>query len=178
VKSGTKEGPEGKAAFPGQHEGEAVQLVFRQHPLVMRKQLIIGMVTLLVGLLPLLAWPLNSFLIKLGYIYVPLATFAYFFYHWLGWYYSVYIVTDERLVEIRQTGFFNRRVTEFGLDKIQNVNYHIRGFQAVLFQFGDITAQTYVGDLVMKTIYKPVVIHQKIVDIVRRTNSGNGAALS
>ncbi|HSX47943.1 MAG TPA: PH domain-containing protein [Candidatus Nanoarchaeia archaeon] len=165
--------PTASKSFPGQHEGEEVELVFHQHPLVMRKQLIIGMLAILIGLLPILQWPLSDFFTRLGFIYIPLAVAVYWFYRWIGWYYSVYIVTNERLVEIKQKGFFNRRVTEFGLDKIQNINYHINGFQAVLFQFGDIAVQTYVGDLVMKTIHKPVAIQEQLVEIVRRVNGPN-----
>src|SRR6266576_3386736 len=90
--------------FPGQHEGEKVQLVFRQHPLVMRKALILGLLVIV-----LFAW----------------------FYRWVGWYYTLFIVTDRRILEIKQKGFFDRKVNEWQLDGISNVNYHIGGFQAV-----------------------------------------------
>ncbi|MBW3538517.1 PH domain-containing protein [Candidatus Parcubacteria bacterium] len=158
--------------FAGQHEGESVRLVFHQHPLVMRKALIFGLLAILIAVLPLLVWPLSDVATKIA-LYTPLAVLAYWFYHWISWYYSVYVVTNERIVEIKQRGFFNRRVIEFGLDKVQNVNYHVKGFQAVLFQFGDITVQTYVGDLVMSTVYKPVQVHQQIVEVVRRYSSSS-----
>lgn len=157
-------------SFPGQHDGEVVELVFHQHPLVMRKQLIIGLLLILVGLLPPLFWPLAGWVWKPAEL-ILLAVGLWWFYRWVGWYYTIYLVTNERLVEIQQHGFFNRKVTEFGLDKIQNINYHINGLQAVLFVYGDIMVQTYVGDLVMRTIYKPVKIHEQIVDIVRRANA-------
>ena len=117
-----------------------------------------------------LAWPLASWAWDpLWWTLVLVA--AAWFHRWVGWYYSVYIVTDERLIEIKQRGFFNRRVSEYGLDKIQNINYHIRGFQAVIFQFGDITAQTYVGDVEMRMIYRPVEIHSQFLEIWHRTNT-------
>jgi uncharacterized membrane protein YdbT with pleckstrin-like domain len=154
--------------FPGQHDGEKVELVFRQHPVVMRKELIIGLLAILLAVLPMNFLPQYfDALTKLA-LGVFGVVILFWIYRWIGWYYSVYVVTNERLVEIKQKGFFNRKVTEFGLDKVQNVNYHIKGFQAVIFQFGDITAQTYVGDLVMPYIYKPVKVHEKIVDVVRR----------
>lgn len=158
--------------FPGQHEDEKVLLVFHQHPLVMRKQLVIGLLLILLSVMPLLRveWVLNSVLQKIPFIVFAIVL-VYWFHRWVAWYYSVYIFTNERVVEVKQSGFFNRKVTEFGLDKVQNVNYHIKGFQAVLFQFGEITIQTYVGDLVMPMIYKPVPIHQKILKIVRDVQS-------
>ncbi len=170
-------------SFPGQHDGEEVELVFRQHPIVMRMSLIIGLFGIVAGMVPLLIWsttPLvtnNTFYdLSLKFsLLVFVLVLAFWFYRWVGWWYSVYVVTNERIVEIKQHGFFNRRVSEFGLDKIQNVNYHIRGFQAVLFGFGDITVQTYVGDLVMSTVHKPVHIHEQIIEVVRKFGSGQSA---
>lgn len=152
--------------------------MFHQHPIVMRKALIFGMLAILVGMMPLLAWSMTALVnsasfydlaVRTSWI-VGLVVLAYWFYKWMSWYYSVYIVTNERLIEIKQKGFFNRRVTEFGLDKVQNINYHIGGFQAVIFQYGDITAQTYVGELVMKTIHRPVQTHEQLVAVVRKAN--------
>lgn len=160
--------------FPGQHEGETVELVFHQHPLVMRRALIIGLGLVLVGVL--IPFVQVTSLHDLNPTWKPLwgvlvIVVAYWFYAWIGWYYTVYIMTDMRLIEIKQHGFFNRKVSEYGLDKIQNINYHIRGLQAVIFQFGDIVAQTYVGDIIMKTIHKPVAIHSKMIEVVRRVNA-------
>ena len=85
----------------------------------------------------------------------------------------MYIVTDRRILVIRQKGLFNRKVDEWQLDGISNVNYHIDGFQAVLFGYGDITARTYIGDLEMKKIHKPAEIHAQLVEAVRRGGGGS-----
>lgn len=155
-----------RKSFPGQHDHEEVLLVFRHHLMSMRKQLIVGMLLLLVGLVPAAVfpgsdWPLTILLVA------AIMAFSYMFWGWVGWYYSVYIATNERIIEVRQRGFFDRRVTEFGLDKIQNINYHIKGLQAVLFRYGTIAVRTYVGDLVMEGIHNPVGIQEKLVRIVQ-----------
>ena len=164
--------------FPGQHEWEKVELVFHQHPLVMRKTLILGLLVIVVAVLPLdfqqiylVEW-LPGLLVKIMWCVVLLVFFAWF-YRWVGWYYTLYIVTDRRILEIRQKGFFDRKVNEWQLDGISNVNYHIGGFQAVLFGFGDITARTYIGDFEMKTIHNPADIHGQLVDAVRRSGGGS-----
>ena len=157
--------------FPGQQDGEDVQLVFRQHPLVMRKPLIIGLLLILFAVLPLdfiyTGW-LFTILVKVALAVSAAVLFLYWPYHFLGWYYSVYIVTDRRLIEIKQHGLFDRKVREWQLDLIQNLNYHINGFQAVIFHYGTITAETYSGNLEMPTIYKPVEVHTRLMEIVRR----------
>ena len=163
--------------FPGQHDGEEVELLFRQHPLVMRKALVFGLLIILIAVLPL-DFPqvyssdsLASFFTRLA-LTTPLVIIVAWAYRWVGWFYTVYIVTDRRILAIKQRGLFSRRVDEWQLDGIQNVNYEIGGFQAVLFGYGDITARTYIGDLEMKTIHKPAEIHEKLVDAVKRGGGG------
>ena len=158
--------------FPGQHEGEQVQFLFRQHPLVMRKALISGLFVIVLGVVPLdIPWvwtheTLAGWLIKLALV-VPVIVLAAWAYRWLGWYYTVYLVTNERLILITQKGFFDRKVEEWQLDAITNVNYHIGGFQAALFGFGEINAKTYVGDVKLEYIHKPVEIHEELLEAVR-----------
>jgi len=167
--------------FPGQHEGEEVELLFRQHPLVMRKALVLGLLAILVAVLPL-DFPqvyesaaLSGFFIKVA-LGVPVVVLAAWFYRWIGWYYTVYIVTDQRILAVRQKGLFWRRMEEWQLDGIENVNVEINGFQAVLFGYGDITARTYIGDLEMPTIHKPAEIHEQLVRAVRKAGGGKGVA--
>jgi uncharacterized membrane protein YdbT with pleckstrin-like domain len=153
--------------FPGQHEGERVVLVFRQHPVVLRKPLIFGLLAIVVSILPLdviYNGPLYSSLVKLPALVIGLVI-LYWFYHWVGWYYSVYIVTDQRLIDIRQKGFFNRRVSEVGFEKVQSINYHVKGFQAAILKFGDITVQTYTGDWVLQSVHHPEDVHTKMLEV-------------
>ena len=173
---------EAEKQFPGQHEGEEVQLVFHQHPLVMRKALFVGLFAIVLIVLPLdfpqiymIEW-LPGVLMTIMWVVVALV-FAGWFYRWVGWYYTIYIVTDRRILVIKQKGFFDRKVDEWQLDGVSNVNYHIGGFQAVIFGYGDITARTYIGDLEMKTIYKPAEIHAQLVDAVRRGGGGGSTQL-
>jgi uncharacterized membrane protein YdbT with pleckstrin-like domain len=150
--------------FPGQHPNEEVELVFRQHPVVLRWPLIWGMLAILVGLGPLILFPLSDLALKFTLI-VPIFVFLYWFYHWVGWYYSVYIVTNQRLIDIHQKGFFDRKVNEVGFNKVQSINYHIKGLQAALLKYGDITVQTFTGDWVLHTIHHPEEIHSQMMEM-------------
>jgi hypothetical protein len=163
--------------FPGQQTGEIVELVFRQHPLVMRKELFVGLGLILFAVLPLdfpqvYASPaLSNFCIKLA-LGMPIIVLIYWFWRWIGWYYSVYIVTNRRLLEIHQKGLFNRKVNEWQHDKVLNINYHIPGFQAVIFAYGTITMRTMVGDLIMENLHKPTRIYAQLTEIVREAGGG------
>ena len=165
--------------FPGQHQGEIVKLVFNQHPLVMRKALILGLLVIVLGILPL-DFPqvyandeISGFFLKVALI-VPVFVFAGWFWRWVGWRYSVYIVTSERIVEIKQKGFFERAVEEWQLDSVQNVNYRVGGLQAVMFGYGNITIRTFIGDLVIPTVHHPVKIFEQLQVLVREGGGGMG----
>jgi hypothetical protein len=79
----------------------------------------------------------------------------------------VFIVTDQRLIQIAQKGLFHRSVVDMGLNQIQMVNYEIDGLQATLLGFGTIVMQTFVGDLVIHEIHHPAAIQKKLLEVLR-----------
>ena len=90
-----------------------------------------------------------------------------FFPDWMSWYYSVFIVTDRRFIQITQKGFFHRSVVDMGLNQIQMVNYEISGLQETLLGFGTIMMQTFVGDLVIHYLHHPQKIQKHMLEILR-----------
>jgi hypothetical protein len=171
---------ENKPAFQGQREGEVVELVFRQHPLVMRKELVIGLFIIVLGVVPLDFPQVYEYagaadiLTKVALV-LPILVFAFWFRRWVSWYYTVYIVTNQRIIEVHQKGFFDRSITEWQHNKILHVNYRVGGFQAVIFNYGDITVRTVIGDLLIPTIHRPVKIHAQLQAIILR-GGGEAAA--
>lgn len=158
--------------FPGQHPGEVVQEVFNQHPIVLRWPLIWGMLAILFGLGPLMLFPLSNLALQIALI-VPLISFCYWFYKWMNWHYSVNIITNQRLIVINQKGLFNRKVKEVGFEKVQSINYHIKGIQAALLKYGDITLETYTGDWLLKDIYHPEEIHSVMMDMTHQISQAS-----
>jgi len=163
--------------FPGQHQNEEILAVVRQFPLVLRRPLIWGLVIILVSLLPWTVAYSNGYKwlnLAVGWTIIGLTFLAiYWLINWIGWYYSVYVLTSHRIIIIRQRGLFDRQVSELTLNNIQNVNYHIKGFLAAVFKFGDITIETLSGggDLKLKTIRHPAYLQQKILDTAHKFNS-------
>jgi hypothetical protein len=160
-------------SFIGQHENENILLVFRRHPIAMRKGFYMLLIPFLIASLPTLIWPgdLNLLWVALGGFGAGLLGF---FYHWIGWYYSVFIVTDQRLRQISQSGLWNRSVIDLGIDKIQNMSVDVPGFSAAVFGFGTIVIQTYVGDLVLDRLHKPEKIYNALLDIVNKHGGSIG----
>lgn len=152
--------------FADQLEGEAVLFVFRKHPVVMRRGLIYAMVAILLGIIPALFKPEYSYFF--GGLAAGLAlSVVLFLPSWIHWYYSLFIVTDQRFVQITQRGLFHRSVSDLGLHHIQTVNYQVAGFQQTLLGFGTIVVQTYMGDLVIHDVHHPAQTQKKIVSIIK-----------
>lgn len=156
-------------SFPEQFDDENMLLLFRKHPVVMRKQIIIASILLVAGVLPSLVKP--EFIVFFGGLGAGFLLAAIvMFWGWMGWYFSVFIVTDQRFIQVSQKGLFHRSFVDIGLDKIQMINYEIGGFQETLLGFGTILIQTYVGDLVIHEVHHPKKIHQKLSQILRDLN--------
>ena len=160
--------------FPDQFDDEEVLYVFRKHPVVMRKGIVWGSLGLLVGPLYTLILTymkpdspptLNFF--YLSFVASFLIAALLFFPSWMSWYYSVFIVSDKRFIQITQKGFFHRSVVDMGLNQIQMVNYEVAGLQETLLGFGTIMMQTFVGDLVIHYIHKPAHIQKRLLEILR-----------
>ena len=151
--------------FDGQRDGEEVLFVFRRHIIAMRKGFYLLLVPMALGALPFLIWQDN-----LNLLWVFVGSFAIglvlFFYHFLMWFFTYYIVTNQRIRQITQRGFFGKDVIELRLAKIQNISYNVPGLSGEVFKFGTIVIQTFVGDLVIKNVEHPDEIYNKLQDAV------------
>ncbi len=162
--------------FDGQHEDEAIDLVFRQHPIVMRRSMIYGLLALTAGMVPFLVWPFQEWSrwVMLAGAIVGLLIFSY---RLISWYFSVYIITSERLIQITQKGFFNRGVQDISHNRVQSVQYEVKGLQSTLLKFGTISVQTFAGPTITMTyIHKPEEVHQHLNKVIRNAKPPHAEA--
>ncbi|HET9850259.1 MAG TPA: hypothetical protein VFP35_01395 [Candidatus Saccharimonadales bacterium] len=174
VKAQTADKPKAqKKHFKEQFEDEDVLLVFRKHPIVMRKGLIFGSLGLLLGpiitLILTFARPSNPpsmafFGISLLLSFILAAVI--FFPFWVRWYFSIYIMTSQRFIQ-QTRSLLQINVVDLGLEQIQMINYQISGLEETLLGFGTIIVQTYVGDLIIRDVHHPARVQKKMVHILR-----------
>ena len=159
--------------FKEQFEDEETLLVFRKHPIVMRKGLILAAFGMLVG--PLYTLVLTYFdktnPPTIGFFFASMvASFILalilIFPWWVRWYFSVYIMTNKRFIQ-QTRSLLQVNVVDIGLDQIQMINYQIAGLEETVLHFGTIVVQTYVGDLVIKQVHHPGKVQAKMVHILR-----------
>lgn len=159
--------------FAEQFDDEEVKLVFRKHPIVMRKGLVIAMAALLLG--PVYTLTLTyinsenppSMLFFAGSLGLSAVLgLILLFPSWVSWYFSVYIMTDQRFIQQKRS-LLNVSTVDIGLEQIQMINYQISGVQETLLGFGTIVVQTYVGELVIRDVYHPAKTQKKMVGVLR-----------
>ncbi len=159
--------------FEGQRPNEKLLFVFRRHIIAMRKGFYMLVVPLVITSIPPLIWQSNLelFLLPLAGFALGLILFAYQF---ILWYFTIYIVTDQRIRQVTQRGFFGKDVIELRLSKVQNISYNIPGFSGEIFKFGTIVIQTFVGDLVIHKVEHPDEIYNKLQDAVNNVIEHQG----
>ncbi|HSX47559.1 MAG TPA: PH domain-containing protein, partial [Patescibacteria group bacterium] len=134
-----------------------------------RKGLVLGLLGPLIGIIPAAVNPSVGFSVFFGGLGLGfLLGLLVFSPSWIGWHFSVFIVTDQRFIQITQKGLFHRSVADLSLSQIQSVNYDISGFQETLLGFGTINMQTYVGDLNIHDVHHPAKVQKKILSILRK----------
>jgi len=178
--------------LPNSKPGEKTVLFLRRHWFVP-----LGIFILLLALLAVpvgiyfflnyqVAWvlshsvaaPLLTILASLFYF----AIWVYSFSEFIDYYLDVWIVTNERVINIEQQGLFARTASELNLTAVQDVTSDVRGMFHTVFDFGTVHIQT-AGEqkrFVFKQISHPEVVKRQIIQLAdqARTKQRNLAAKS
>lgn len=65
-----------------------------------------------------------------------------FFIIWTDYYLDVLIVTDKRIIDIEQKGFFKREVSTVRLESIEDITINVSGVLATFLDYGTLKLQT------------------------------------
>lgn len=132
--------------FETQHANEQILMVLRMHPIMNLPWMII---TLILFLAPyvIFPWlPLFSFLPDTLGVYAMIGWYmligAYVIESFLNWYYNLYIITDERVIDVDFYSLIYKSVSEAKLEKIEDVTATTTGVLGALFNYGTINIQT------------------------------------
>jgi hypothetical protein len=131
--------------FMNEQADEEVVMLLRGHPII-NLQWIITAIGLLI--FPELLSAVGVFtdvpfkVVFVGKLVWYLVTMGFAFEKFLDWYYSIFIVTNERLVDIDFTNLLNRQITYANLDHIEQPSMVSGGLVRSLFKYGDIFIST------------------------------------
>lgn len=152
--------------FEGQRTDEEVKFTFRRSMVTIRKGVLFLIVLTGIGILPMVLWPDDArmFWAFLGSVLVGLLGLGY---SYMLWFFSIYIVTNQRIRQISQKGLFKKTVVDLGLDRIQSVSVNTPNAIAGIFKYGTILIQTSVGDMVISEVSSPNKIYNKLEDAAK-----------
>ena len=142
-----------------------MQFVFRRHFLTAKSGVIFLILMIMIGVGLTLLWP-NNMMIFETFLALILVGVLGFLYSYMLWYFSIYIVTNQRIRQISQRGLFKKSVVDLGLDKIQSISYGVNGIRAGLMGYGTIVIQTAVGDLVISMVKNSEKIYNDLQNLI------------
>src|SRR3989344_4641706 len=134
--------------FETQEAQEEVMLFLRQHFIVNVPWIAISGILLFAGtvILPLIfrslpiALPATYMLVVTASWY--LATTGFVLASFLHWFFNIYIVTNERIVDIDFYYLLFKRFSQAELEKIQDISYSTGGVFATVFNYGEVMVET------------------------------------
>lgn len=75
-------------------------------------------------------------------IFWYLISFAIAFEKFLSWYFNVFIITEERVVDIDFNNLLNKEISDAKISVIQDVTYTVTGVSQTIFNYGNVFIQT------------------------------------
>lgn len=167
-----------KIRFDRQEENEVIELFLRQHAIV---NVVWVSLSIFLLVLPVIALQLDSLLgfnfsdqvpVKIligGLVIYYLLIAAYAFEQFLSWYFNVYIVTNQHIVDINFYSLLSKEVVEISLNDIEVIAYHMAGVFGSLFNFGNVEIETAAETkrILFERVPRPDAVSDKIQDLQR-----------
>lgn len=129
--------------FEEQDLDEEILLVLRPHWFTNVSWILLTIVLLIIPtfLLPYLSGLAANqrFIFTLFYY---LATFVFAFEKFLSWYFNIFIITDERVIDISFSNLLVKKFSEAKLSMIQDVTSKVIGLAPTMFNYGTVLIQT------------------------------------
>jgi len=132
-------------------ENEKILLVLHRHWIVIVGKFV---ASAFLAILPILAIPLilasniitvpesaGPIILFFSVIYLMILAMLLFIF-WIDYYLDMWIITSERIIDIEQTGLFRRQISEFMLDKVQDITVEIPDMVATFLKYGNLVIQT------------------------------------
>jgi len=132
-------------SFEAQHKDEVVILLARRHIVTnlwwIALSCLLFFVPFFWGAFPVIA--VFNFEVQLGlWVVWYLGLLFFILERLLLWYYNIYIITDERIIDIDFFGLLYKNLNIAQIRQIEDVNYSQVGVFSSFFNYGDIVIQT------------------------------------
>ncbi len=166
-------------SFEALEKGERIILLLRAHPITLIPATVTtAFLIFMPSLVPLALSILNlnifdtlaSRQLFLITFFWYLFTFGYAFYKFVIWYFNVYLLTNERIIDIDFKGISHKETSYAHLSQVQDVNPKVIGFFGTIFHFGNVYIQTAAQkpEFEFHAVEKPTEVSREILDQVNK----------
>ncbi len=105
-------------------------------------------------------------LILLSSVYL-LSMYLLFYVRFIDYYLDLWIITNDRIIDIEQHNLFSRSVTELDLFRIQDVTAEMHGFFATIFNYGNVLVKTASSNthIIFYNVSEPNHIREQLIHL-------------
>lgn len=171
--------------FPGQHPHEVVLEIVHRHwfnvlfhflIVVILAALLLGSYVILPVFFPQLLAPHYAafFLFVQNTFFIFLWLFG--FLVWIDYYFDIWILTNERIVNIEQKGLFIRTTSEMRFSRVQDVSCIVNGILPTVLNFGDLHVHTASDDdlIIFRQVPDPYRLKAEVMKFARAAHQQPG----
>jgi hypothetical protein len=167
-----------KMRFETQNPNERVYIMLRRHIITNLGWILSSIVMILIP--PITLFILSrfdvdmaeTFGLKTGYVLTLIAIWYLFvfstsFMNFLEWWFNIYVITSERVLDFDFSPFAYHKISEAGLESIEDATQENIGFLPMLFNYGDVYIQTAAQkrEFDFTAVPKPAWVRDKIMDL-------------
>lgn len=158
--------------FETQEDEEKIILILRRHWITNLGWILTSLILLV---LPQILFAFFSFdflplrfqvvAVMMWYLFLG----GFIFQRFLDWFFNIFIITDERIIDFDFYGLIFKEISDADIDKIQDITYRVGGFLRNMFDFGDVLIQT--AAEIQEFEFADVPQPERIVKILRELTS-------
>lgn len=156
---------------------ETIKYFLRQHPLMFMPTLALFIILIgvpfaiyfLINALYPSLWT-NPSIYPLGVLSASiyyLSIYLFFYSQFIEFYLDIWIVTNDRIIDIEQEGLFARTISELDLYRIQDVTTEVNGLFPTIFNYGNVIVKTASATthIIFRHVSHPNEIRQALIQL-------------
>ncbi len=162
-------------SFHGQDKGEDIVLVIRAHWITWVPGIFASLGVFLLSVIILLILPDTSVSLDLGIILLGIViAVTILFNTFFKWFYSVNIITTQRIIDVDFVSAFVHKFSEAQLEKIEDISHQHIGFLGSFFDVGTVFIQTAASkaEFEFQNIPRPRDVQDTLNDLLELKQKG------
>jgi uncharacterized membrane protein YdbT with pleckstrin-like domain len=174
--------PLSQCRFPNQHQDEEVLRVIHRHWFNILSHFFIILIFSFLLVASFLAFPIlfpemfndgsaRLFLFVENTFFIFIWLFSFLI--WIDYYFDIWIITNERIINIEQKGLFVRHISELNFQNVQDVTSTVDGLLPTILNYGDVSVQTAGAEnrFLFRQVPDPYQVKDLVMNLAKNANN-------